>query len=773
MGRPRDPRRRRRGAGPRGGGRARGLGADRHLRAGRARQHPHPDRPPARPQPAAGDRRVAHRRDQRAAGERRPRGARDRSPLRRAAARVPLAHARLRAHHGPPLPGARARGSQRGRRAARPAPRPPVRPGRRRRGGRDRAPRCPRVHGRAARRRAGPGAAAHRARRALRGLRQRQPDARRRGARGPAGARARADADPAGRRRAGADDPRAPELRRRGNALQPPHPAHRGRDRRAVVALQPGLRDAVRRQAPDARAGALLRRSGRRHAADRAQRAGRLDSRDARRPRRDLRHRPHRRRPHPVQVRARLGRALAALLACAALLGSSTAADASSAERVGPAADRTGPATGRTGPAAEAHRTGPEAIEALAQRRLDPRLLELTLRTPAVAQPTGVRVLLPTGYRAHPKRRYPVLYLLHGAFDDFRSWTEDGDAEALTAGLPLIVVMPDSGAGMGYVDWYNGGRFGPPAWETYHVKQLIPWIDERFRTIDARPGRAVAGLSMGGGGALHYAARHPDLFVHAAGFSPAVDVTHPALIALNQLGAPQPDGSTAPGYGPYATQEVRWRGHNPLDLAENLRGLGLSLRTGDGRAGGEYGGGDVIEATVYEMASALHERLDRLRIEHRWDDYGPGGHTWPYWRRDLRLELPRIMEAFRDLPRRPRAFTFTSIDPSYEDYAWRVRLDRPELEFSRLSVTGRRRFALSGSGSALVRTPRRFEPGHAYRLRIAGDAGRSRRTIRANRRGSLRIAIELGPPNEFQQYTPEAEAAGTRAYETSVRIAPR
>ena len=108
-----------------------------------------------------------------------------------------------------------------------------------------------------------------------------------------------------------------------------------------------------------------------------------------------------------------------------------------------------------------------------------------------------------------PQARLPGPLPAHGAVDDYRSWSDKGDVEAITAGSDLIVVMPDSGAFQGYVDWFNAGRFGPPAWETYHVGELIPWIDANYRTLASRRGRAIAGLSMGGGGAMHYAAKHP------------------------------------------------------------------------------------------------------------------------------------------------------------------------------------------------------------------------------------------------------------------------
>ena len=75
--------------------------------------------------------------------------------------------------------------------------------------------------------------------------------------------------------------------------------------------------------------------------------------------------------------------------------------------------------------------------------------------------------------------------------------------------------MPDialSYAGGGWcTDWFNGGAGGPPRWETFHIDQLIPWVDRNLRTVANRGGRAIAGLSQGGFCSMSYAARHPDL----------------------------------------------------------------------------------------------------------------------------------------------------------------------------------------------------------------------------------------------------------------------
>jgi S-formylglutathione hydrolase FrmB len=286
-------------------------------------------------------------------------------------------------------------------------------------------------------------------------------------------------------------------------------------------------------------------------------------------------------------------------------------------------------------PASVAAPAGARAITVVRRRRLGARLEEWTLHTPALARPTGVRVLLPARYRADPRRRYPVLYLLHGAVSDYRSWTRFGHAAAISARTPLIVVMPDGGPVGWYTDWYRGARRVQPRWETYHVAELVPWIDATYRTIAARRGRAIAGLSMGGYGALSYAARHPGTFAAAASFSGALEVGSPDA------------------WGPRSANAARWRAHLPISIAARLRSLALvELRTGDGRPGPLDPRGTrpgcpacALEGVLHTSNVRLHRRLRALGIRHVWDDYGPGTHDWPYWRRDLRETLPDLVAA--------------------------------------------------------------------------------------------------------------------------------
>ncbi len=424
----------------------------------------------------------------------------------------------------------------------------------------------------------------------------------------------------------------------------------------------------------------------------------------------------------------------------------------------------------------------------VSEQRIDSRLRELTIAAPSLAAETKVRVLLPDGYRADDGRRYPVLYLLHGAGGDETDWTDAGGAEQATAGKPVIVVMPDGGRSGWYTDWSNGGAGGPPAWERYHVRELIPLIDQRFRTVAARRGRAIAGLSMGGFGAFSYAARHPDLFTAAASYSGGVDLNAElfgapiGLIAVDgSLSLAGFDATGASLFGDFDTENILWRAHNPVDLAANLGGLKLALYTGNGLPGGPFGpddGQDIIEVGAHEMNVNLDRRLGRLGLPHRWVDYGPGGHTWPYWRRDLRRTVPWLLRRFAHPRPVSRPVQFTAVEPSYEAYGWRVRLRRPNAEFSTLGEARRRGFELTGSGRALVRTPPRYRPGARYLVRIKrvgdGSGSMQRRAVQERRlevthSGQLRVRLRLAATNRFDEGSPAA--AGAPVHSGTVRVA--
>ena len=149
----------------------------------------------------------------------------------------------------------------------------------------------------------------------------------------------------------------------------------------------------------------------------------------------------------------------------------------------------------------------------------DPRMRYYRFATGAIGWNPGVNVLLPTDYHTSGYR-YPVLYLLHGGLEDFTTRDIPGPdgIRAMTDRKPIIVVMPDGG----HAGWYSNpvsSLAGPRNWETFHMGQLRPWIDANFRTYDEYDGRAIAGFSMGGFGALKYAAKYFGHFASVSSYS--------------------------------------------------------------------------------------------------------------------------------------------------------------------------------------------------------------------------------------------------------------
>jgi S-formylglutathione hydrolase FrmB len=284
---------------------------------------------------------------------------------------------------------------------------------------------------------------------------------------------------------------------------------------------------------------------------------------------------------------------------------------------------------------------------------VNPRLLDVRVSTAALSNPAGVRVLLPNGYSANSTARYPVLYLLHGGGGVYTDWTTYGNVDEVTTNLPVIVVMFDGGKGSWYSDFDNFGLGGTPRWETFSMTQVLPWVDANFRTIATRNGRAIAGLSMGGYGAMSYAARHPDLFVSASSFSGAVDTSIPAFNAYIAV-SPVIDGGL-PGsiWGVPPFDMPGLLAHNPTTLVKNLRGMHIGMYTGNGQQGPLDGPFNLVgvfnniqEGVVEQMNLSLDRALTKEGIPHTLNDYGNGTHAWAYWNRDFKQEMPAIMAAF-------------------------------------------------------------------------------------------------------------------------------
>jgi S-formylglutathione hydrolase FrmB len=298
-------------------------------------------------------------------------------------------------------------------------------------------------------------------------------------------------------------------------------------------------------------------------------------------------------------------------------------------------------------------------ITVSAWRWVTTRTFEVDITTAKVAAssvngPHRVRVTLPNNYFAASTTRFPVLYLLHGgAGGNSAQWTTGGGAvEPITDNKALITVMPDGGKVGWYTNWIDQSR-GAQAWRDLHIDQLIGWIDANLRTIASKSGRAVAGLSMGGFGAVRYAQDRPDLFAYVASFSGAVDLSDPGTRSVIGEQAMQNGYSPNSPFGnPFPPFDTTWKALNPVSRAARLRGVGVALYVGSGNTDG-----DMIERTMATAAANLHNALVSAGVPHFYWNYGrpgpsapygcDGGHNFGCWNFALNDALPRILAALQ------------------------------------------------------------------------------------------------------------------------------
>lgn len=218
-----------------------------------------------------------------------------------------------------------------------------------------------------------------------------------------------------------------------------------------------------------------------------------------------------------------------------------------------------------------------------------------------------VFVYTPPDYNRNIKRRYPVLYLQHGAGENERAWTKQGKANFILDNLinsrqavPMIVVMDN-----GYAR-KPGVKLPPDSWgnEAFSevvIKDLIPLIDNQYRTIAKRNYRAIAGLSMGGGQALEVGLNNLDKFSSVGGFSSLLK-----------------DFDIDQSYGGVFTSPTL------TNLKLNLLWLGCGT-----------------EDNFYTTNQAAHQKLEKAGIKHIWVG-SEGGHEWLVWRRYLRDFASRL-----------------------------------------------------------------------------------------------------------------------------------
>ena len=269
---------------------------------------------------------------------------------------------------------------------------------------------------------------------------------------------------------------------------------------------------------------------------------------------------------------------------------------------------------------------GPAAVQAAGRgtpqsRTAGPTDLECSdVQSTVLGRAVSYCVALPADYASSGTRRYPTLYFLHGLFENDRSWADRGGKEILDGLLakgevgPFIVVLPDGGK-----TFYINSFDGQIRYEDFFVQELIPYIDQHYRTNAQRAARAISGISMGGYGSLHLGMRHADLFSAASAQSAALIAKLPnPLPTTGRMGFL---AELLQGTFGSPLNEAYWEANNPLTLAEQperFAGLKLYFDVGDHDRYGFEEGNQQLDH-ILKSKSFPHEFVLRS-----------GNHGWDY-----------------------------------------------------------------------------------------------------------------------------------------------
>lgn len=277
------------------------------------------------------------------------------------------------------------------------------------------------------------------------------------------------------------------------------------------------------------------------------------------------------------------------------------------------------------------------------------------LRSKALGVSKQYVIYLPAGYAEAPAKRWPVFYYLHGLTGNEMNWVKGAklDEAADALGLGAIVVMPDGDDGF-YADAQTPVDYDkcladgtglflpgqqPPRqtcvrqrkYETYIVEDLVREIDAKYRTLGTREGRAIAGLSMGGFGALQLSMRHTDLFAAAASHSgiDALLYAGPYPYAAGKVETLKDPKDWGAGVGEigrwvrgiFGSDLAHWRAYDPASLVDKLEPGKLALYL-------DCGTEDYF--LLHNGMQYLHDLLLAKKIEHAYY-LGPGSHDFAFW----------------------------------------------------------------------------------------------------------------------------------------------
>lgn len=221
-------------------------------------------------------------------------------------------------------------------------------------------------------------------------------------------------------------------------------------------------------------------------------------------------------------------------------------------------------------------------------------------------------VIKPNSYQK--EKDFPVVYLLHGAYGNFANWIKKVPAlQAYADQYKILVVCPDGAS----TSWY----FDSPVDTTFkfetHIGIEVPaYIDANYKTVKGRKYRAIAGLSMGGHGAIFIAFRHSETFGACGSMSGALNVA-----------------SITKGYdvdkrlGDYERNKTFYNDFSVLNIIEKKPKDSLAIIIDCG-----------VQDFIFPMSKAVHDKMTKLKIAHDYIER-PGKHDWPYWANAVGYQL--------------------------------------------------------------------------------------------------------------------------------------
>jgi S-formylglutathione hydrolase FrmB len=275
-------------------------------------------------------------------------------------------------------------------------------------------------------------------------------------------------------------------------------------------------------------------------------------------------------------------------------------------------------------------------------------LLLVVLWAPAYARVETVRfqsklinatlpynIILPTDYDTSKTTRYPVLYLLHGLTGHYSDWISRTNVADYAAEYRIIVVMPE-----GNDSWYtDSASVSTDKYESYILTELIPDVQQRYRTIEARYGRSIAGLSMGGYGAIKFGLKSPFTFVFAASMSGAFGVTR---FTEKEIG--ERFGASLKLFGPSGS-ETRFA-NDLFTIIEKLTPARVSSLPYF-----YFDCGTEDSPLIFPSNRELSALMFEKKIPHEFRQL-PGDHSWAYWDRQVQEILKIAAQKMRLPPAR-------------------------------------------------------------------------------------------------------------------------